>query len=135
MRILGIDYGDRTIGLAVSDEMLITAQALQSYKVKNKEEDIQFFKDLASKYKITQIVIGLPLRMDGSEGSRVKKTKHFASWLKRTLDIPVVYWDERLTTKQALRIMREKRLSNKKKKELVDQISAVLILSSYLNSL
>ena len=135
MRILVIDYGDRTIGLAVSDEMLITAQALQSYKVKNKEEDIQFFKDLASKYKITQIVIGLPLRMDGSEGSRVKKTKHFASWLKRTLDIPVVYWDERLTTKQALRIMREKRLSNKKKKELVDQISAVLILSSYLNSL
>jgi len=135
MRILGIDYGDRTIGLAVSDEMLITAQALQSYKVKNKEEDIQFFKNLASKYKITQIVIGLPLRMDGSEGSRVKKTKHFASWLNKSLDIPVVYWDERLTTKQALRIMREKRLSNKKKKELVDQISAVLILSSYLNSL
>jgi len=135
MRILGIDYGDRTIGLAVSDKMLITAQALQSYKVKNKEEDIQFFKNLASKYKITQIVIGLPLRMDGSEGSRVKKTKHFASWLKKSLDIPVIYWDERLTTKQALRIMREKRLSNKKKKELVDQISAVLILSSYLNSL
>jgi putative Holliday junction resolvase len=135
MRILGIDYGDRTIGLAVSDKMLITAQALQSYKVKNKEEDIQFFKNLASKYNITEIVIGLPLRMDGSEGSRVKKTKHFASWLKKSLDIPVIYWDERLTTKQALRIMREKRLSNQKKKELVDQISAVIILSSYLNSL
>jgi len=135
MRILGIDYGDRTIGLAVSDKMLITAQALQSYKVKNKEEDFQFFKNLASKYNITEIVIGLPLRMDGSEGSRVKKTKHFASWLKKSLDIPVIYWDERLTTKQALRIMREKRLSNKKKKELVDQISAVLILSTYLNSL
>ncbi len=135
MRILGIDYGDRTIGLAVSDKMLITAQALQSYKVKNKEEDFQFFKNLASKYNITEIVIGLPLRMDGSEGSRVKKTKHFASWLKKSLDIPVIYWDERLTTKQALRIMREKRLSNKKKKELVDQISAVIILSSYLNSL
>ncbi|MCD6516988.1 MAG: Holliday junction resolvase RuvX [Candidatus Aminicenantes bacterium] len=135
MRILGIDYGDKTIGLAVSDEMLITAQALQSYKVKNKDEDIRFFKDLASKYKINKIVIGLPLRMDGSEGSRVKKTKHFASWLKKSLDIPVVYWDERLTTKQALRIMKGNRLSNKKKKELVDQISAVLILSSYLNSL
>jgi putative Holliday junction resolvase len=135
MRILGIDYGDKTIGLAVSDKMLITAQALQSYKVKNKDEDLQFFKNLSSKYKITKIVIGLPLRMDGSEGSRVKKTKQFASWLKKSLGIPVVYWDERLTTKQALRIMREKRLSNKKKKELVDQISAVLILSSYLESL
>jgi len=135
MRILGVDYGDKNIGLALSDKMLITAQAFQSYKSKNKNEDIQFFKNLISKYNIKKIVIGLPLRMDGSEGSRVKKTKNFAAWLRKSLNIPVVYWDERLTTKQASQIMRDKGLSNKKKKELVDQISAVIILSSYLDSL
>jgi len=134
MRFLGIDYGDKTIGLALSDRMMLTAQPLESYKTKNKEEDTRFFKNLTAKYNITKIVIGLPLRMDGSEGSRVKKTKKFASWLKGTLNIPIVYWDERLTTKQASQIMRERGLSNKKKKELVDQISAVIILSSYLDS-
>jgi len=135
MRILGIDYGDKNIGLAASDELSITAHPLKSYKAKNKNEDMKFFKDLIKKYHITKIVIGLPLRMNGSEGSRVEKTKKFASWLKKSLDIPIIYWDERLTTKQASQIMREKGLSNKKKKEQVDQISAVLILSSYLESL
>lgn len=135
MRILGIDYGDKNIGLAVSDELSITAHPLKSYKAKNKNEDMKFFKDLIKKYHTTKIVIGLPLRMNGSEGSRVEKTKKFASWLKKSLDIPIIYWDERLTTKQASQIMREKGLSNKKKKEQVDQISAVLILSSYLESL
>jgi len=135
MRLLGIDYGDKHIGLAVSDPMLLTAQALESYQTQNKSKDMEFFRNLISKYKITQIVIGLPLRMDGSEGNRVKKTKKFASRLKNHLDIPIVYWDERLTTKQASRIMRDKGISNKKKKKLVDQISAVLILSSYMDSL
>ncbi|MBD3413580.1 MAG: Holliday junction resolvase RuvX [Candidatus Aminicenantes bacterium] len=135
MRILGIDYGDKHIGLALSDEMSITAQPLRSYTVKSKNEDIRFFKDLTSKYNITQIVMGLPLRMDGTEGSRVKKTKRFAAWLKQALNIPIVFWDERLTTKQASQIMRKQGLSHDKKKELVDQISAVLILSSYLDSL
>lgn len=135
MRILGIDYGDKNIGLAVSDQMMVTAQPIKSYKLRNKDEDTRFFRNLASKFNITKIVIGLPLRMDGSEGSRVIKTKKFAVWLKKTLKIPIVYWDERLTTKQASQIMRERGLSNKKKKELVDQISAVIILSSYLDSL
>jgi putative holliday junction resolvase len=135
MRLLGIDYGDKHIGLAVSDPMLLTAQALESYHTQNKSKDMEFFRNLISKYKITKIVIGLPLRMDGSEGSRVKKTKKFASRLKNHFDIPIVYWDERLTTKQASRIMRDKGISNKKKKKLVDQISAVLILSSYMDSL
>ncbi|MFW6123741.1 MAG: Holliday junction resolvase RuvX [Acidobacteriota bacterium] len=135
MRILGIDYGDKNIGLAVSDKMLITAQPLKSYKARSKREDAQFFKNLILKHKITKIVIGLPLRMNGSEGTRVQRTKKFAAWLKNTLNIPIVYWDERLTTKQASQIMRERGLSHKKKKELVDQISAVIILSSYLDSM
>lgn len=135
MRILGIDFGERHIGLAVSDKLLLTAQALKRYCTKNKEEDRKFFKELASKYEIGEIVIGLPLRMNGSQGSRVEKTKKFARWLEKTLHLPIIFWDERLTTQQALRILSQQKIKNKRKKILKDQISAILILSSYLESI
>lgn len=134
MRILGVDFGDRNIGLAVSDKLLITAQALGSYRVKNEEEDKKYFKDLVSKYEIEEIVIGLPLRMDGTPGTRVQKTQKFASWLENVLKLPIVLWDERLTTKQALNILNQQKISGKKKKKLKDQISAAIILSVYLES-
>jgi len=134
MRILGVDFGDKNIGLAVSDKLLITAQALGSYRVKNEEEDKKYFKDLVSKYEIEEIVIGLPLRMDGTPGTRVQKTKKFASWLENVLKLPIVFWDERLTTKQALNILNQQKISGKKKKKLKDQISATIILSVYLES-
>lgn len=134
MRILGVDFGDRNIGLAVSDKLLITAQALGSYRVKNEEEDKKYFKDLVSKYEIEEIVIGLPLRMDGTPGTRVQKTQKFASWLENVLKLPIVLWDERLTTKQALDILNQQKISGKKKKKLKDQISATIILSVYLES-
>ncbi|MCK4495349.1 MAG: Holliday junction resolvase RuvX [Candidatus Aminicenantes bacterium] len=134
MRILGVDFGDRNIGLAVSDKLLITAQALGSYRVKNEEEDKKYFKDLVSKYEIEEIVIGLPLRMDGTPGTRVQKTQKFASWLENVLKLPIVLWDERLTTKQALDILNQQKISGKKKKKLKDQISAAIILSVYLES-
>ncbi|MCK4430805.1 MAG: Holliday junction resolvase RuvX [Candidatus Aminicenantes bacterium] len=134
MRILGVDFGDKNIGLAVSDKLLITAQALGSYRVKNEEEDKKYFKDLVSKYEIEEIVIGLPLRMDGTPGTRVQKTQKFASWLENVLKLPIVLWDERLTTKQALDILNQQKISGKKKKKLKDQISAAIILSVYLES-
>ncbi|TET24139.1 MAG: Holliday junction resolvase RuvX [Candidatus Aminicenantes bacterium] len=134
MRILGVDFGDRNIGLAVSDKLLITAQALGSYRVKNEEEDKKYFKDLVLKYEIEEIVIGLPLRMDGTPGTRVQKTQKFASWLENVLKLPIVFWDERLTTKQALDILNQQKISGKKKKKLKDQISATIILSVYLES-
>lgn len=134
MRILGVDFGDRNIGLAISDKLLITAQALGSYRVKNEEEDKKYFKDLVSKYEIEEIVIGLPLRMDGTPGTRVQKTQKFASWLENVLKLPIVLWDERLTTKQALNILNQQKISGKKKKKLKDQISAAIILSVYLES-
>jgi len=134
MRILGVDFGDKNIGLAVSDKLLITAQALGSYRVKNEEEDKKYFKDLVSKYEIEEIVIGLPLRMDGTPGTRVQKTQKFASWLENVLKLPIVLWDERLTTKQALNILNQQKISGKKKKKLKDQISAAIILSVYLES-
>jgi putative Holliday junction resolvase len=132
MRILGIDFGDKKCGLALSDKLLITAQALGSYRPKNQQEDEKYFKELVSKYEIGEIIIGLPLRMDGSPGTRVEKTKKFADWLESILGLPVILWDERLTTKQAIKILQQQKIRNKKKKTIEDQISASLILSSYL---
>jgi putative Holliday junction resolvase len=134
MRVLGIDLGDRNIGIAVSDKLLITAQALDRYQVKSKDEDKKYFKELVEKYEIVKIVVGLPLRMDGSVGTQAEKAKIFARWLEKTLRLPVVFWDERLTTIQALKILSQQKIKIKRKKILKDQISASIILSSYLES-
>jgi putative Holliday junction resolvase len=134
MRVLGIDYGDSHIGLAVSDKLLLTAQALDNYRSKNKEEDKKYFKELVKNYEIGKIVLGFPLRMDGSSGTRVERTKEFAGWLKKILKIPIVFWDERLTTKEALRILSQQKMKARRKKILKDQIAAAVILSSYLES-
>lgn len=132
MRILGIDYGDTRIGLAISDPLLITAQALGTYRSVNDEEDLKYFRTLAEKYEIAEIVIGLPLRMNGSSGTRAEKTREFARLLEKTLKLPVILWDERLTTKQAYSILHTQNISGRRKKNLNDQVSAALILSSYL---
>jgi putative Holliday junction resolvase len=134
MRVLGIDFGDKRIGLAVSDKLGFTAQGIGRYQVKNKKDDKKFFQELASKYDIQEVVIGLPLRMDGTEGARAEKTKEFASWLERILNLPITLWDERLTTQQASRILNQQKIKKKTKKDLKDQISAVIILASYLEN-
>jgi putative Holliday junction resolvase len=134
VRVLGIDYGDSHIGLAVSDKLLLTAQALGSYRSKSKKEDKKYFKELVSKYEIGEIVLGFPLRMDGSQGTRVEKTKEFAAWLKKILKIPIIFWDERLTTREAHQILGRQKIKAKRKKTLEDQIAASVILSSYLES-
>jgi putative Holliday junction resolvase len=134
LRILGIDFGDRKIGLAISDMLGITAQPLLSYRRRNKKEDARFFKRVAAEYDIQEVIVGLPLRMDGSSGTRAEKTRDFAGWLERVLNLPVHLWDERLTTKQASKILREQKLRPKAKKAIEDQISAVIILSTYLES-
>jgi len=134
LRILGIDFGDSKIGLAVSDLLGITAQPLTSYRRSNKKEDAKFFKQVASEYGIEEVIVGLPLRMDGSAGTRAEKTREFASWLEQILNLPVRLWDERLTTKQANTILREQKLGPRARKSIEDQVSAVIILSTYLES-
>jgi putative Holliday junction resolvase len=118
----------------VSDLLGITAQGLGCYRQKGNEEDLAYFQSLVEEYGIIRIVVGLPLRMDGTPGSRAEKTRQFADRLGTALGIPVIFWDERLTTKEALRILREQKASQKRKKNLKDQISATLILASYLES-
>jgi len=133
MRVLGIDYGDRHIGLALSDPLLITAQPLGTYEPTGREDaDRQYFRELIAKHEVGEIVVGDPLRMDGSSGTRAKKTRVFAAWLGKAVGKPIVFMDERLTTRQALNVLQDEKLRGKKKKEWEDQIAAVIILSTYL---
>jgi putative Holliday junction resolvase len=118
----------------VSDALGITAQGLGYYRKKGKKEDLAHFRELVTEYGIGRIVVGLPLRMDGTAGSRAELTRKYADWLGSALGIPIVFWDERLTTKEAFRILREQNAGPKRKKALKDQVAATLILESYLES-
>ena len=133
MRILGIDFGDRTIGLALSDALRLTAQPFGTYRLEGREEDDRrFFRDLVARHDVGEIVVGLPLRMDGTAGTRAEKTRQFGAWLERTVGLPVLFWDERLTTREALSVLREQNVRGARKKAAEDQVSAVIILSAYL---
>jgi putative Holliday junction resolvase len=133
MRILGLDFGDRNIGLALSDPLEFTAQPLGQYRLGEEAENKRYFTELVRKYDVGEIVIGFPLRMDGSSGTRAQKTKEFAAWLEKAVGRAIVFWDERLTTQQALGVMQEQKIHWKTKKEIEHQISAALILQSYLD--
>lgn len=135
MRILGIDFGDRNLGLAVSDRLNMTAQGIGRYQTRNRKADLAFFRELAAKYEIGRIVVGLPLRMDGSCGTRAEATREFADWLEKNLGLPVDLWDERLTTRETRRILAGGKASRSRKKILKDQVAATLILSGYLENL
>lgn len=133
MRVLGIDHGDRHVGLALSDPLRITAQPLESYELTGRESvDRRFFIDLVARHDVGEIVVGDPLRMDGSSGTRAEKTRAFAAWLGKAVAKPIVFLDERLTTKQALAALKNEKLRGRKKKAREDQIAAVIILSTYL---
>ncbi len=135
MRVLGIDYGDRHIGLALSDALLVTAQPLMTYTLTGREkDDRKFFQDLVARHDVHEIVIGNPLRMDGTPGTRVEKTRTFAAWLEKSVGRPIVFVDERLTTQEAQQVLREENLRGRKKKVREDQIAAVIILTTYLES-
>jgi putative Holliday junction resolvase len=133
MRVLGIDYGDRHVGLALSDPLQITAQPLGSYVLTGREEiDRQYFRDLVAKHDVGEIVLGNPLRMDGSSGTRAEKTRVFATWLKKAVGKPIILMDERLTTRQALKVLDDDKLRGRKRKDWEDRIAAVIILSTHL---
>jgi len=135
MRTLGIDLGDRHIGLALSDALKLTAQPLDTYQpTGRKSEDRDFFLDLVRTRQIDEIVVGFPLRMDGTSGSRVEKTRAFAKWLEEAVRVPIVFWDERLTTHQAINAAHEQKIRLKSKKSAINQISAAIILQGYLDS-
>lgn len=134
MRILGIDFGLRFIGLAISDELGIIARPLGRYERKNEEAEKKFFADLIEKWRVKEIVIGNPLHMDGRVSKGSQKCKEFADWLKENFSLEPILWDERLTTVQAERVLKDSGMTRKKRKNFIDKLSAVIILQSYLDS-
>lgn len=134
MRTMALDLGTKTIGLAVTDELGLTAQGLETYLRAGLRRDLDALAGKTAEYSVERFVIGLPLNMDGSEGPRAEATRKFGDALAAKTSLPVVYWDERLTTVAAQRALLEGDVSRRKRKEVVDQIAAVLILQGWLEA-
>lgn len=134
MRILGIDYGDARIGVAVSDIMGWTAQGVGTLKNRSFEKLSTDFKKIFDEYRPEKIVLGLPKNMDGTEGFRAEATYEFAEKLKTIFPGEIIFRDERLTTVGAARFLNETNTRGKDRKNVIDTVSACLILEGYLNS-
>jgi putative Holliday junction resolvase len=133
-RILAIDYGSRRMGLAVSDPLGITAQGIDTLERKNKRADFGRLERIIREYQIREIVLGNPLRMSGQEGTQSQKVAEFAEELRQRFELPVHLWDERLTSAQANRLLRENEVSLKRRTQAVDRMAAVLILQSFMQA-
>jgi putative Holliday junction resolvase len=135
MKVLGLDIGEKRIGIAVSDALRCTAQGLSVMQRRGADNDIGAIQELVVASQVSEVVVGLPKNMDGSLGEGAQKVLSFVSKLKEALSIPVILWDERLTTAEATRVLLQADVSRKKRRTVVDKIAAVLILQGYLDSL
>jgi putative Holliday junction resolvase len=135
MKVLGLDMGEKRIGIAISDEFGWTAQGLKILDRRSIEDDILEIKNLILNEKVTEVVVGLPKNMDGSLGIEAQKVLSFVKMMERSLSIPIVLWDERWTTSEATRLLIKADLSRKKRRKVLDKLAAVLILQTYLDSL
>lgn len=138
MRIMGLDYGAKTVGVAVSDPLGITAQAVETIERKSENKlrrTLARLEELAGEYQVEKFVIGLPKHMNNDIGERAEKALEFGEMLRRRTGIEVVMWDERLTTVSAERILIESGVRRENRKQYVDQIAAVFILQGFLDSL
>jgi len=135
MRIMGLDIGSKTIGIAISDELGFTAQGLKTIIRKRMEEDLKEIDTIISQFKIEKIVVGLPKNMNGTLGKQAEIVLQWIKNLKNKIQLPVVTWDERLSTVEALKTLLEADLSRKKRKKVIDKLAAVIILQGYLNQM
>ena len=138
MRILGLDYGSRTVGVAVSDPMGWTAQPLMTITRKDENKlrrTLAQIEELVREYQVERIVLGYPKNMNNTEGERAEKTLAFRDMLVRRTGLPVDLWDERLTTVEASRVLMEGGVRRENRKDVVDQLAASLILSGYLEQM
>jgi putative Holliday junction resolvase len=133
-RILALDLGSRTIGLAISDPLGITAQGLDTIRRKNKRTDLEQLGRVLSDYEVAEIVVGYPLHMSGTAGAQAEKVAAFADDLRKRFGLPVHLWDERLTSAEANRLLRETEMSIRRRGQVVDRLAATLILQSFLQS-
>jgi putative holliday junction resolvase len=134
MKILGLDLGSKTIGVAISDDLFLTAQVLTSIQRTNLEKDLAIIWGLVDEYRVEEIVVGLPINMDGSTGESARKAEAFIEKLREIFSIKIIPWDERLSTVAAERILLEGDLSRKKRRKVIDRLSAAIILQGYLDS-
>ena len=132
MKIMGIDYGDRRVGVALSDELLMTAQPLKTIEVVNRKDLLNQLRIIKKENDVEKVVIGIPRTMDGEVGVRGEKTLIFAKHLARSLKCEPVMWDERLTTVSAIDYLNEADVRGKERRNAVDTVSACLILQNYL---
>ena len=133
MRVMGLDIGSHTIGVAISDELRITAQPIKTIRRKSKEEDVREIKAIIAEYEIIKIVVGLPKNMDGTLGIQAEKIFKWIKALQEKIRLPMITWDERLSTVGASRVLLEADLSREKRKKVIDKLAAVLILQGYLD--
>ena len=136
MRILGLDFGSKTVGVAVSDELLITAQGVETIwreKPSKLRQTLARIEELVNQYGVDRIVLGYPKNMNNTEGERCEKTKEFQEMLEKRTGLEVILWDERLTTVAANEAMIEMGIRRENRKEYIDQIAAIFILQEYLD--
>lgn len=134
MKIMGLDYGDRRIGVAVSDSLGWTAQGLETIERRKEGSEFERIAELVKQHEVEEIVVGLPKNMNGTIGPRGEICMTFAEDLRAKLNLPVHLWDERLTTVSAQRTLLDADVSRKKRKGVVDKMAASLILQNYLDS-
>ena len=135
MRIMALDVGSRTIGIACSDALLMTAQGIETIRRTSLENDFNRLRELISEYEVHELVVGMPKNMNGTKGERAEKTEEFVEKMKAVIDLPVTFWDERLSTVMAERQLIAADVSRKKRKGVIDKMAAVIILQGYLDRL
>lgn len=134
MRVMGFDVGDKTLGVAVSDPTGVVAQGLTTIR-REEGKEMQAVKELLRQYQVERIVVGLPLNANGSFGPQAAKARKWGLQLSEDSGLPVIFWDERLTTVAAERALLEGDVSRKKRKKVIDKLAAAIILQAYLDSL
>jgi putative Holliday junction resolvase len=131
---MGLDLGSKTIGVALSDDLTLTAQVLTSIKRSTLEKDLVAIKDLVSEYRAVELVVGLPFNMNGTKGESARQAEAFIEELRALLNLEIIPWDERLSTVAAEKILLEGDLSRRKRRKVIDRLSAAIILQGYLDS-
>ena len=131
---MALDFGDKRIGVAISDALGITAQGKGFIKRTDLRNDLKDINEYIKKYDVTEIVVGMPRNMDGSMGKRAKKTQAFINFLENNLELPINIWDERLTSAEAEKVLIEADVRRDKRKKVIDKLAASIILRSYLEA-
>lgn len=134
MRILCLDYGEKRIGTAICDELGMTAQGLPTIIRKSKKHDLNILGNLVKTFNVEKIVIGYPVRLDGSEGVQCEKVNRYSTLMEKTFSLPVIRWPETLSTKEAEEILINSGVRWQKRKKMVDKLAACIILQNYLDS-